>query len=103
MGHDAREPALAVWREYGRRAHNALEAASTGRYDGLFVVGIDDGPVEAVAALSTAFRSPEPLVLAVGAGEAALATREGTLPPLEGVARDLESVLEGTGDATDQA
>ncbi|OVE86132.1 exonuclease [Natronolimnobius baerhuensis] len=102
MGHDAREPALAVWREYGRRAHNALEAASTGRYDGLFVVGIDDGPVEAVAALSTAFRSPEPLVLAVGAGEAALATREGTLPPLEGVARDLESVLEGTGDATDQ-
>ncbi|ELZ13174.1 hypothetical protein C477_21980 [Haloterrigena salina JCM 13891] len=98
MGHDAREPALDAWREHGRRAHAALEAGSTGRYDGLFVVGIDDGPVEAVAGIAAAYRSPEATVLAVGDGEAAIATRGGE--PLgatvEAVARELEEVgIEG--------
>ncbi|WP_226481682.1 exonuclease [Natrinema amylolyticum] len=92
MGHDVRDPALEAWRERGRRAHAALEAASTGRYDGLYVVGIDDGPVEAVAAIAAAYRSPEPAVLVVSDGEAAIATREAD--PLgatvEGVARELE-------------
>ncbi|AEH37463.1 hypothetical protein [Halopiger xanaduensis] len=91
MGHDVREPALSAWREYGRRAHRALEGASTGRYDGLFVVGIGDGPVEGVAQIAAAYRSPEPTVLAIGDGEAALATRsdESLGPAVEGVARDL--------------
>ncbi|ELY43747.1 hypothetical protein [Natronorubrum sulfidifaciens] len=80
MGHAAHEPALAAWREYGRRAHTALEEASTSRYNGLFVVEIDDGPVEAVGRLAAAFRSPEPVVLVVsdtdgGTGEAALVTQ----------------------------
>ncbi|WP_254763650.1 exonuclease [Natrinema marinum] len=92
MGHDAREPALEAWRERGRRAHTTLADASTGRYDGLFVVGIDGGPVEAVARLAAAYLSPEPVVLAVGDGEAAIATREaGSLGAIvEGVARELE-------------
>ncbi|WP_339104058.1 exonuclease [Haloterrigena salinisoli] len=100
MGHDAREPALDAWREYGRRAHEALEAGSTGRYDGLFVVDIDDGPVEAVARIAAAFRSPEATVLAVadGEGEAAIATR-GNEPlgaTVEAVARELEDAgIEG--------
>ncbi|MFD1564095.1 exonuclease [Haloarchaeobius amylolyticus] len=106
MGHDVREPALAAWREYGRRAHDALETASTGRYDGLFVVGIDDGPVDAVARLGAAYRSPEPAVLAIsegqspssnrtqsddGTGEAAIATREADHlgATVEAVAREL--------------
>ncbi|SDQ41635.1 exonuclease [Natronobacterium texcoconense] len=99
MGHDARDPALAAWREHGRRAHEALESASTGRYDGLFVVGIDDGPVEAVARIAVAYRSPEPVVLAVAAdgGEAAIATQDDD--PLgatvERIARELESDAEG--------
>ncbi|QRV15650.1 exonuclease [Haloterrigena salifodinae] len=98
MGHDAREPALDAWREHGRRAHAALEAGSTGRYDGLFVVGVDDGPVEAVARIAVAYRSPEATVLAVADGEAAIATRGGE--PLgatvEAVARELEEVgIEG--------
>ncbi|MCU4741825.1 exonuclease [Natronoglomus mannanivorans] len=91
MGHDVHESALDAWREHGRRAHAALDGASTGRYDGLFVVGVDDGPVETVARLAAAFRSPEPLVLAIGDGEAAVATIDAR--PLEGaleaVARDL--------------
>ena len=106
MGHDVRERALAVWREYGRRTHAALSTASTGRYDGLFVVGIDDGPVEAVARLAVAYRSPEPAVLAVAEGrgpssnrtesddgdsEAAIATREADHlgATVEAVAREL--------------
>ncbi|RZV08598.1 hypothetical protein BDK88_2672 [Natrinema hispanicum] len=91
MGHDVRERALEGWREYGRRTHVALRDGSTGRYDGLFVVGIDDGPVEAVARVGAAYRSPEPAVLAVGDGEAAIATREaGSLgATVEAVAREL--------------
>ena len=91
MGHDVRERALEGWREYGRRTHVALRDGSTGRYDGLFVVGIDDGPVEAVARVGAAYRSPEPTVLAVGDGEAAIATREaGSLgATVEAVAREL--------------
>ncbi|GAB3665340.1 exonuclease [Halopiger thermotolerans] len=91
MGHEAREQALSAWREYGRRTHRALEAASTGRYDGLYVVGVDDGPVEGVARVAAAYRSPEPTVLVVGDGEAALATRddESLGPAVEGVAREL--------------
>ncbi|MDS0474327.1 exonuclease [Natrinema sp. 1APR25-10V2] len=118
MGHDVRERALEAWRERGRRAHAALEGASTGRYDGLFVVGIDDGPVEAVARLAAAYRSPEPTVLVVANGEgqgpsgnqapsddgeAAIATRE-TDPlgaTVEGVARDLEGAAPDS--ATDAA
>ncbi|SEW01102.1 hypothetical protein [Natrinema salifodinae] len=93
MGHDVRAPALDAWRKYGRRAHEALDAASTGRYDGLFVVGIDDedGPVEAVARIAAAYRSPEPTVLAIGDGDAAIATRqaESLGATVEGVAREL--------------
>ncbi|AFZ72175.1 hypothetical protein [Natronobacterium gregoryi] len=105
MGHDAREPALSAWREYGRCAHETLESASTGRYDGLFVVGIDDGPVEAIARLAVAYRSPEPVVLAVAAdgGEVAIATRDDD--PLgatvERIARELESEIEIGGVAYD--
>ncbi|APX95502.1 exonuclease [Natronorubrum daqingense] len=92
MGHDAHEPALAAWREYGRRAHTSLEGASTGRYDGLFVLGIDDGPVEAVARLAVSFRSPEPTVLVVAEDEAAIATRgdDALGATLEAITRDLK-------------
>ena len=91
MGHDVRERALAAWREYGRRAHAALKNGSTGRYDGLFVISIDDGPVDAVARLGVAYRSPEPAVFAVKDGEAAIATHDADHlgATLEAVARDL--------------
>ncbi|ELY61279.1 hypothetical protein [Natronolimnohabitans innermongolicus] len=94
MGHDARDPALDAWREHGRRAHGALSSASTSRYDGLFAIGIDDGPVEAVARLAAATRSPEPTVLVTADGEAAIATRgEGALgATVEAVARELAEV-----------
>jgi hypothetical protein len=97
MGHGVREAALAAWRDHSRRAHAALESASTGRYDGLFVLGVEDNPVETVAELAVAYRSPEPTVMAVGDGAAAIATREGE--PLgataEAVARALEEEIDG--------
>ncbi|RQG91918.1 exonuclease [Natrarchaeobius chitinivorans] len=93
MGHDAREPTLAAWREHARAAHGSLARASTARYDGLSVLDIDDGPVETVARLAVEYRSPEPTVLAVGEGEAALATRnrEPLGPTVERIARELEN------------
>ncbi|UTF53429.1 exonuclease [Natronosalvus rutilus] len=92
MGHEARKPALEAWRTCGRRVHAAIDDASTGRYDGLFVVDVGDAPVRPAARLVLAYRSPEPAVLALGDEEAALATRDasGFGPTLEAIARDLE-------------
>jgi len=72
MTGDGREAALSAWRERAVRAHAAVRAADTARYDGLFVARVD-GPPAPVARLLRDFRSPEPVVLAVDDGEAAIA------------------------------
>ncbi|TYL40469.1 exonuclease [Natronococcus pandeyae] len=111
MGHGVSEAALAAWRAHGRRTHAALETATTGRYDGLFVLGVEDGPVETIAEVAVAYRSPESTVLVVSegesssdepqagdaTGEAAIATRgdESLGATVEAVARDLESETDG--------
>jgi hypothetical protein len=86
LGHDARDAALSAWQTHGERAHRALAAATTGRYDGLFVAraGADDLdhpdsetiPVGTAARLLRDFRSPEPVVLFVTDGQAAAAAVE---------------------------
>ncbi|MWV39505.1 exonuclease [Natrialba sp. INN-245] len=103
MGHGAREPTLDAWREHGRNAHDALSAASTGRYDGLFVVGVDDGPVETVARIAAAYRSPEPAALAVGNGEVGLVTRarDPIAATVERIARDLADATLDSSEAGD--
>ncbi|MFB6085140.1 MAG: hypothetical protein ABEJ94_12940 [Halorientalis sp.] len=83
LGHDAREAALDAWRTHGERAHRALDAATTGRYDGLFVArgmaadqDLPDAeaiPVGTAARLCRDFRSPEPVALFVTDGRAAAA------------------------------
>lgn len=83
LGHDTRETSLDAWRTHGERAHRALGAATTGRYDGLFVArgtaadqGLPDAeaiPVATVARLLRDFRSPEPVALFVTDGRAAAA------------------------------
>ncbi|GAB7017964.1 exonuclease [Halostagnicola sp. A-GB9-2] len=97
LGHDARDPALDAWRDHGRVAHAALGAGSTERYNGIVVVNIDDGPVETVARLTAAYRSPEPLVLAVGDGETGVATTDARPlgSTLEAITRELDG--EGIG------
>lgn len=99
LAHGAREAALDAWRDHGRRAHAALDSASTGRYDGLFVLGIDDdlpkidSVVETVARLAANYRSPEPAVLAIGDGAAGIATVDyrSLDVPFDAIARTLEA------------
>ena len=82
------ETALDTWRAHTSRAHEAVRSASTGRYDGLFVVRSDGAaPLGTVARLVAAYRSPEPLVLAIddddavvmGASEIAASEHVGSL------------------------
>jgi hypothetical protein len=69
LGHADTESALSVWRTHATAAHDALSAATTGRYDGLFGVKCDGTvPVGTVARLAADFRSPEPVVLALDDG-----------------------------------
>ncbi|WP_135819979.1 exonuclease RecJ [Halostella litorea] len=76
LGHDVRDAALDAWRDAAERAHRALREATTGRYDGLFVARHDAAPVATTARLLQDFRSPEPVALVVGDGEAAAAAVE---------------------------
>jgi hypothetical protein len=56
--------ALETWRTHTQQAHETVRSASTGRYDGLFVVRCSgDAPLGTVARLVADYRSPEPLVL----------------------------------------
>lgn len=91
LGHGGREAALAVWRDHATAVHDALRNGHTGRYDGVFVVRGDHGDerggsdadearragrLATLARLARDFRSPEPLVLALGDGVAALSACE---------------------------
>ncbi|WP_248896554.1 exonuclease RecJ [Haloplanus halobius] len=73
-GDDAtRDAVLDAWRTHARAVHSALTTATTGRYDGVFVVRTDDGHpgrLGTVARLSLAYRSPEPVVVAVAGDDA---------------------------------
>lgn len=101
LGHGS-SGALDAWRDHGRSAHRALRTAETGRYDGLFVVRVDaNAPLATVARLCHAYRSPEPVVLALFEGAAA-AHGEGAAEALHAAAT--ETGAEATGrDATGYA
>jgi hypothetical protein len=83
---ELRTAALDAWRSHGLAAHRALDAATTGRYDGCVVVRVEiaggdrseendpadgDAAPDAAAVLPTVarlardFRSPEPVAIAV--------------------------------------
>ena len=88
-GDGLRSAVLDAWRDHARAVHEALTAATTGRYDGVFVArvdvdGVDPGRLGTVARLCRDFQSPEPVVLVVSAaadagieGAAAAARVEG--------------------------
>jgi hypothetical protein len=78
LGHEAvREDALAAWRSHATRAHEAVSAATTGRYDGLFVARGDAMPTGTVARLFADYRAPEPVTLVVTDTEAAARATDG--------------------------
>lgn len=79
LGRGGREDALDAWRSHGETVHRLLREADTARHRGLAVLsvpGADPAALPAVARLHRAFRSPEPLVLAVTDGSAAVASTE---------------------------
>jgi hypothetical protein len=82
------DAALSAWRERAVRTHEAVRSADTERYDGLLVARVD-GPVAPVARLIRDCRSPEPTVLTVSDGEAAIAAVE----------IDVAGVIETAADA----
>ncbi|WP_255196609.1 hypothetical protein [Halorarius litoreus] len=78
LGHEP-DGVLDAWRDHGAAAHDGLANAETARHDGVFVVHVaadpTDVPLGTVARLAHAYRSPEPLVVALGGddgGEAAV-------------------------------
>ncbi|WP_311170949.1 hypothetical protein [Halobellus ordinarius] len=92
LGHGGHGAAVDAWRTHGRAVHRAVRSAHTGRYDGVFVVRpnvrdadasgrandpVVPGRLATVARLVRDFRSPEPVVLALEDGVAALAAVDG--------------------------
>jgi hypothetical protein len=102
LGHDTRAAALDAWRAHGERAHRAIRMATTGRYDGLFVargtpadLGVSTAeavPVGTMARLVRDYRSPEPVVLVVTEGRAAVAATDD---------RDLATALGTVAESAD--
>lgn len=66
------DAAREAWHDHGAESHAALRAADPTRHSGLVVVTAEEAPLGTVARLAHGYRSPEPLVLAVGGGDAAL-------------------------------
>ncbi len=97
LGGDCRTAALSAWRDHARRAHEGLREATTGRYDGLFVARVEEAPVETTARLLADFRSPEPAVLVVADGEAAVVARPDAAAPIDPMWEAAESL---DGDAS---
>lgn len=94
------ERALATWRTHAQRTHDGIRAARTGRYDGLFVARTpDEAPVGTVARLLCDFRAPEPVVLVVSEGEAAM-TRAGDATDVGAAMRTAAASRDGDGDGT---
>jgi hypothetical protein len=105
LGGGDREQVLSAWRAHGRDAHANVRNASTGRYSGLFVAqceAADTPPVGTIARLLCAYRSPEPVVLAVGEGIAEARSVVGDDEPhnVGATVREAATRVDGDGDGT---
>ena len=95
--------AVDAWRSHGTAAHRAVDAATTGRYDGCVVARVDApaAVLPAVARIVRDFRSPEPVAIvldeASGRVAAAAADDRGIGDACRAVAR--ETGGDGWGDA----
>lgn len=95
------ETALETWRTHAQAAHEAVRSASTGRYDGLYVVSCDgDQPLGTVARLVAEYRSPEPVVLAVDDDEAVAVAVDDATDHLGARIEEATTIVGGVGDGT---
>lgn len=96
----AAEAALDAWRRHATAVHASLQTATTGRYDGLLVARLDGdldaGRLATAARLLLAFRSPEPVTLAV-AGTTAAAVSDTDRELGRTMARAVERLVGDTG------
>ncbi|WP_435115840.1 exonuclease RecJ [Halolamina sp. C58] len=96
---DATDAALAAWRKYGAAVHDGLRSATTRRHHGVWLLELEADPavLPAIARLARAFRSPEPVALAVTDGAAAAAGDSGIDDAVAAATR----AVDGTGHGTD--
>jgi hypothetical protein len=102
LGHDVETAARTAWRTHGKRAHTALRTADTGRYEGLYVLRIENASpalLGTVARLAFQYRSPEPIAAAVTGGAAAAVGERTIETPLSETA----TALGGRASARDTA
>lgn len=100
-----RTAALETWREHGLAAHGALDAATTGRYDGSTVVRVDAAAsrLPTIARLVRDFRSPEPVAIVVSEdadGRTAAAAAATDPCDLGGVLAEAAAEFGGSGHGT---
>jgi hypothetical protein len=101
LGTVEREKALSLWRTHANRVHGTIDAATTARYDGLFVLRSPGRPpVGAVGRLTLDYRSPEPVVLVVGDGIAAVIATEQSATHVGESIRTAAGQLDGRGVGT---
>ncbi|WP_430504770.1 exonuclease RecJ [Haloparvum sp. PAK95] len=96
---DLRTAAFDGWRSHGLAAHRALDAATTGRYDGAFVVRVDADPavLPTVARLARDFQSPEPVAIALAEEGGALAAAATEPVGLGDSLREVAGEVDGSG------
>jgi len=93
LGHGVEPAATEIWRAHGQRAHTALRGADAGRYEGVYVSRLDGGSpafLGTVARLCHAYRSPEPITLAVTDGAAAAVGERAVEAPLRAATTELD-------------
>ncbi len=98
LGSDLVETARSIWASHAMAAHQGLRAATTERYGGLYVLVIEEGPAETIAALAHRVQSPEPTTLVVGPTRIAV-RGDGDMRALTAA---LTETVEGTSDGTRQ-
>jgi hypothetical protein len=97
---DARDAAVAAWRKHGAAVHEHLRSAATRRHHGVWVLDCGDADaavLPAVARLARDFRSPEPVVVALSEGTAAVAGESG----IDDAVAAATDAVDGTGASTD--
>lgn len=98
LGSDLAETARSIWASHAMAAHQGLRAATTERYGGLYVLRIEEGPAETIAALAHRVQSPEPTTLVVGPDRIAV-RGDGDMRALTAA---LTETAGGTSDGTRQ-
>lgn len=103
MGRLDESRALEIWRGHARQAHETIREAKSSRYDGLYIVRWDGrAPVGTVARLVVQYRSPEPVVLAVGTDRGAVHAREDASTDVGSALEAATTAVGGTAGSTRQ-